>query len=49
MSDKKKKELAKKLGSGGSRQAANAMINRHKMLDYIVGGSYGAEKPKKKK
>lgn len=35
----KKKEVAKMLGTGGARKAANAMINRHKILDDMINGS----------
>ena len=35
----KKKEAAKMLGTGGARKAADAMINRHKILDDMVNGS----------
>lgn len=37
--EKKKKEAAKMLGTGGARKAAGAMINRHKILDDFVNGS----------
>ena len=35
----KKKEAAKMLGTGGARKAADAMINRHKIIDDMVNGS----------
>lgn len=37
--EKKKKETAKLLGTGGARKAADAMINRHKILDDFINGS----------
>lgn len=43
-----KKGLAKMLGTGGARQAAEAMINRHKILEDVANGSYVPEKKKKK-
>lgn len=41
---KKKKEAAKMLGTGGARKAADAMINRHKILDDMVNGSQSKKK-----
>lgn len=48
MADKNKddkKSLAKMLGSGGARKAADAMINRHNILETYMDGP----KPEKKK
>lgn len=47
MKDKDKKKMADKLGSGGANRAAIALINRHKVIEDTVNGSYG--KPKKSK
>ena len=48
MADKKKKELAKMLGTGAARGAAETMINRHKILEDAANGSYAPPKKKKK-
>lgn len=48
MADKKKKAKPSDLGTGGARKAAEAMVNRHKILEDMANGSYAAPAKKKK-
>lgn len=50
MADKKKsdKKAVKALGTGGANRAGMALINRHKVLEDAINGSYGAEKKARK-
>lgn len=49
MADKKsKKPKPSDLGSGAAKNAAEAMINRHKVLEDMANGSYAPAKKKKK-
>ena len=48
MADKKKKAKPSDLGTGGARKAADAIVNRHKVLQDMANGSYPAPKKKDK-
>lgn len=48
MTAKEKKDLAKKLGTGGAKKAADALINRQKQMEDAMKGAKKSA-PKKKK
>lgn len=47
MTEKQKKDLIKKTGTGGVRKAGDAIINRQKKLDEMMGAK--RKSPAKKK